>query len=170
MTLDDLDTWRVIYSQFVGADSKSGISFALNSALEAQNSCKFRNITAEMSYGNGPWHPWPCVTDRRAAVYGSWISINTNYAVCNAKEHSRKQRNSPRYDRLQNPPISSEHDLIYDIITPWPVTSGNWNFQNICHINQWEGTESFVAVRRVLRELCTKNHGGSDRPHYKCEG
>ena len=56
MTFDDLDTWRVTYSQFVGADSKSGISFALKNDPEAQGSCKLRIITAEMSYGNGPWH------------------------------------------------------------------------------------------------------------------
>ena len=30
MTSDELDTWRVVYSQFVGADFKYGISFALN--------------------------------------------------------------------------------------------------------------------------------------------
>ena len=56
MTLDDLDIWRVIRSQFVGADSKSAISFALKSDPEAQDSCKVRIITAEMSYGNGQWH------------------------------------------------------------------------------------------------------------------
>ena len=36
------------------ADSKSGISFALNNDPEAQGSCKLRIITAEMSYGHGP--------------------------------------------------------------------------------------------------------------------
>ena len=56
MTFDGLDTWRVICSQFVGADSKSGISIALSNAFEAQDSCKVRNITVEMSYGNGSWH------------------------------------------------------------------------------------------------------------------
>ena len=54
MTFDDLDTWRVTYGQFVGADSKSGISFALNNDPEAQGSCQLRIITVEMSYGNGP--------------------------------------------------------------------------------------------------------------------
>ena len=56
MTFNDLDTWRVMYSQFVGTDSKFGITFALNNVPEAQDSCKVRNITVEMSYGNGPWH------------------------------------------------------------------------------------------------------------------
>ena len=42
MTLDDLDTWRVIFSQFVGADSVSGIHFALNNDPEAQDSYKVR--------------------------------------------------------------------------------------------------------------------------------
>ena len=50
MTSDDLDTWRVIYGRIVGADFKYGISFALNNCPEAQNSCKVRIITAEMSY------------------------------------------------------------------------------------------------------------------------
>ena len=56
MTFDDIDTWRVIYSQFVGVDSIFGISFALNNVSEAQDSYKIRIITAEMSYGKGPWH------------------------------------------------------------------------------------------------------------------
>ena len=56
MTFDDLDTWRVTYSEFVGADPKSFISFALNNDPEAQDNCKVRIITAEMSYGKGPWH------------------------------------------------------------------------------------------------------------------
>ena len=62
MTFADLDTWHAIYSQFVGADSKSAISFSVNNDSEAHHSCKVRIITAEMSHGNGPWHAWPCVT------------------------------------------------------------------------------------------------------------
>ena len=42
MTSDDLDTWRLLYSQFVGADSESGISCALNNVSEAQDICKVR--------------------------------------------------------------------------------------------------------------------------------
>ena len=42
MTSDDFDTWRVLYSQFVGADFKSGISFVLNNVPDAQDSCKAR--------------------------------------------------------------------------------------------------------------------------------
>ena len=42
MTSDDFDTLRVMYSRFVGADSKSGIIFVLRNALEAQDSCKVR--------------------------------------------------------------------------------------------------------------------------------
>ena len=56
MTFDDFDIWRVTYSQFLSVDSKYDISFALNIDPEAQGSCKLRVITAEMSYGNGPWH------------------------------------------------------------------------------------------------------------------
>ena len=108
------------------------------------------------------------------------------------KKHSRKQRNSLRYDRSQNPsissehdltnsfrydrsqnpPISSEHDLTYDVITPWPVTSGDHNFQDICQIDKCEDTESLIAIQRVLRDLFTKKTWGSVRspPPFKCEG
>ena len=55
MTSDDFDIWRVVYSQFVDPDSKSGISFALNNVPEAQDSCKDSKITVEMGYGNHPW-------------------------------------------------------------------------------------------------------------------
>ena len=54
MTSDDLDTWRVTYSQLVGADSKRVINFALTKDSEAQGSCKRRIITAEVRYGNEP--------------------------------------------------------------------------------------------------------------------
>ena len=54
MTSDDFDTWRVVHSPFVGSDSKSDISFALNNVPEAQDSCKARKITVEMCYRNGP--------------------------------------------------------------------------------------------------------------------
>ena len=42
MISDEFDTWRDVYSQLVGADSKSGISVALNNVPEAQDSCKVR--------------------------------------------------------------------------------------------------------------------------------
>ena len=32
------------------------------------------------------------------------------------QKHSSKQWNSPRYDRSQNPPISTELDVVYDVI------------------------------------------------------
>ena len=34
----------------------------------------------------------------------------------------------------------------------------------MCQINQREGTASFAAIRRVLRELFAKNHGGPFDP------
>ena len=34
----------------------------------------------------------------------------------------------------------------------------------MCQIDQIEGTESFVAIRRLLRKLFTINHGGSSDP------
>ena len=36
MTSDDLDTWRVIYSVFLGAEFESDIYFALNNNPDAQ--------------------------------------------------------------------------------------------------------------------------------------
>ena len=57
MSSDDLDTWLVLYSQFVGANSKSDIRFAINNVPGVQDSCNVRKkITVEMGYGNGPWH------------------------------------------------------------------------------------------------------------------
>ena len=69
MTFDDLDTWRVTYSQFVG---QSGISFALNNDPEAQGICTLRIITNAMSHGNGPMAlvTWRYL-ELRATVYGS---------------------------------------------------------------------------------------------------
>ena len=51
--MDDFDTWRVMCSQFVGADSKYGISFALSNDPEGQDSYKVIIITAEVSNGDG---------------------------------------------------------------------------------------------------------------------
>ena len=71
MTFDEIDTWRFIYCQFVGADSKYGISFALNNVLEAQDSYKVR---FGMTGTKQRKRPLACVTlrdlDPRATVYG----------------------------------------------------------------------------------------------------
>ena len=147
MTFDDFDTWEVICSRFVGSDWKSGISFALNNDPEAQDSSKTRIITAEMGRGNGTWKEWSCMTLTPGKLYMAprypltpimlpamqKHTPESNYAACNAKAHSRKQLKSPR---SQNPPILSEHDLTYDVITSWPDISG-WKsiFQDICPID-----------------------------------
>ena len=47
MTFDDFHT-PVGHSQFVGADSKSGITFAPSNDPEAQDSCNVRIITVEI--------------------------------------------------------------------------------------------------------------------------
>ena len=124
MFLDDLDTWWVIYSVFISADFESGLRFVVNNDAEAQDSYKVRIMTAEMSHGNGQRHPWPCVTFPRRQLHMSLLSINTNYTPCNVKTYSRRQWNSPKHDRSQHLPISTEHDLIYDVITSWPDISG----------------------------------------------
>ena len=71
MTLDDLDTWPVVYSQFVGADSKYDIAFALNNVPEAQASCKVRKNNGRNWLRN---RPMAGVTlrelDPGATVYG----------------------------------------------------------------------------------------------------
>ena len=54
--------------------------------------------------------------------------------------------------------------MIYDVTTPGQISSGGENFQDMCQIDQCEGTASFVAIRRVLREVLTKNHGGPFDP------
>ena len=92
MTSGDLDTWRVICSQFVGADSESDIGFALNNVPEAQNSCKVRQNNGRNGLQK---RPMAGVTlrdlDPGATVYGFSISLNTINVACNAKTHSRKQ-------------------------------------------------------------------------------
>ena len=92
MTSDDLDTWPVVYSQFVGADSKYDISFALNNVPEAQDSCEVRKNDCRNRLQK---RPMADVTlrylDPGATVYGFSISLNTSNAACNAKTHSRKQ-------------------------------------------------------------------------------
>ena len=69
MTWDEFDKWWVVYSQFVGVYSKSGISFALNNVPGAQNSCKVRKNMVEMGYGNGPWQACPWVTLTPGQLY-----------------------------------------------------------------------------------------------------
>ena len=106
MTSDDFDTWRVVYSQFVGADSKYGISFALNNVPEAQNSCK---VTKNNGRNELRKRPTAGVTlrdlDSGATVYGFSISLNTINAACNAKTHSRKQgcAKIPKRSWIQDP-------------------------------------------------------------------
>ena len=58
MALNDLDTWWVKSSVFIGADFESGTHFALNNDPEAQDGFKVRIVTPEMSqsHGNGPWY------------------------------------------------------------------------------------------------------------------
>ena len=92
MTSDKFDTWRVVYSQLVGSDSKSGIRFALNNVPEAQDSC---NVSKNNGRNGLRKRPMAGVTlrdlDPGAAVYGFSISLNTINAACNAKTHSKKQ-------------------------------------------------------------------------------
>ena len=103
MTLQDLDTWWAMYGQFVDVGSESSVYFALNIEPEAKNSYKARIVRVETNHRNGPM---AYVTlrglDPGTTVYGSLMSINTNYVVCNANACSRKQGNSPRYDNFKN--------------------------------------------------------------------
>ena len=92
MTLDDLDTWGVAYSQFVGVDSKYGIGFALNNVPEAQDSYKVRKNNGRNKLRK---RPMAGVTLRDlgpgTTLYGFLISLNTINVACNAKTRSRKQ-------------------------------------------------------------------------------
>ena len=92
MTSDDLYTWRVVCSQFVRADSKPGISFALNNVPEVQDSCKVGKNNGRNGLRK---QPMAGVTlrdlDPGATVYGFSISLYTINAACNAKIDSRKQ-------------------------------------------------------------------------------
>ena len=73
-----------------------------------------------MIHEKGTWHACPCVTLALCQLYKApSMSINTNYAACDAKSSFRKQENAPKYGRYENPPISSEHDLTCGTITLW---------------------------------------------------
>ena len=48
--MHDLDTCRVIYCVFIGADFDFDLCFAVNDDPEAQDRYKFRIVTAEMSH------------------------------------------------------------------------------------------------------------------------
>ena len=122
---DDFNTWRVVYGQFVGADSKYDIIFALNNVPKAQDSFEVRknngrNVLRKRLMAGVTLRD----LDPGATVYSFSISLNTSYSACNAKTHSRKQINSPIYDRSQNPLISTEHDVMYNrrtgqVVGPW---------------------------------------------------
>ena len=68
-------------------------------------------------------------------------------------------------DRSQNLPISSEHDLTYDIMTWWPDMTSTWNFSQF--VSNWSAW-GYCKIRgdppRFTRVNCEKKHGGSVRP------
>ena len=100
MTSDEFDTWRVVNSQFVGADSKSGIRFVLNNVPEAQDSCKVRQNKCRNGLHK---RPMAGVTlrdlDPGTTVYGFSISLNTINAACNAKTNT-PECNVPHPDTI----------------------------------------------------------------------
>ena len=62
-----------------------------------------------MSHGNVPM---PCVTLAPGnCLLLRYLSIN-HFTAHNGKASSKKQSNLPRYDRSQNPPISSKYDIV----------------------------------------------------------
>ena len=71
---------------------------------------------------------------------------------------SGKQERAPLCDRSQNLPISSEHDLTYDVITWWPDMTSTWNFHSSQYMSNWS-TRGYCKFRgdpphftRVIRE------------------
>ena len=71
MTLDDLDTWRVIYSICLGAYMKSSIHFGLYGDPQAQDSYEVRIAITERSLENGPYFFF---SPRRAGGWEIWPS------------------------------------------------------------------------------------------------
>ena len=61
--------------------------------------CKVRIITAEMSYGNGPWHSWSCVTLSPGQLYVaprySWTPI-----ILSAMQKNTRGSNETRPDTI----------------------------------------------------------------------
>ena len=137
------------------------ISFDLNNVPEAQDSYKVRKNNGRNGLRK---RPMAGVTlrdlDPGATVYGFSISLNTINAACNAKTHSRKQWNSPRYHRLQNPPISTEYDVMYDVIYPWPDLTRPLNFQGRCKKDGRKAVPNFSQIGRRDLALFSKNLGG----------
>ena len=90
------DTLRVVFSQFVGVDSKSGISFVLNNVPEAQGSCKFRKNNGRNGLQK---RSMAGVTlrdlDPGATVYGFLISLNIINAACNANPTPESNETHP---------------------------------------------------------------------------
>ena len=71
--------------------------------------------------------------------------------------YTAKQKSSHMCDRSQNLPSLAENDMTWqDVINRWPDMTSTWNFQSMYQIDQWEGTGSFRAIRRVLRESFAK--------------
>ena len=94
-----------------------------------------------------------CYLDLMVTVHGSQMSINTNCAAFNAKVHFRKQKNALIYNRSQNPLISPERDLTYDVITSWPDISGGQKFQDMCQIDQQYCNESLLEIQRFFTRV-----------------
>ena len=56
MTLNDLDTWCVMYSVFTGDDVEYGIHFVSLTVITMIRIGKNRIVTAKMSHEEDPWH------------------------------------------------------------------------------------------------------------------
>ena len=96
MTSDDLDTWWVFHSQFVGADSRYGISFALNNVPAAQDSSKVRknndrNWLRKRSMAGVTLRD----LDPETTVYGFSLSLNIINVACNAKPTPESNETHP---------------------------------------------------------------------------
>ena len=105
--------------------------------------------------------PWP---------WGSHIWFldiddhESSYIECK-KTYAKNPKHSPRWDRSQTSPISTEHDLTYDALTRWPDMKGNIKLQDVYEIDRIRGCWKFGCSRTLFtRGSHLKNIQGLVRP------
>ena len=105
-----------------------------------------------MGYRNGPWQAWPCVTLTPGQLYmASRYALTPFMLPAMQKPTPESNETHPDTIDLQTPPISTEHDVMYDVITPWPDLTWPRHFQGRCKKNWRQVMLNFNQIgQRVL--------------------
>ena len=96
VTLDDLETWRVMYSKLVGAYFGSGIHLALNTDPETRF-----GMTENKQQKRPLAHAWPCETLTSGWLYRAPRYPQTSNSLRAMKKHTpeSKKTHSAAIDR-----------------------------------------------------------------------